>query len=376
MKNYFCYQLYDDDCGFACLKMLLACINNDKNYLFLENYKENGKYSFLELVNIASKYNLRLKGYCFNNIDNIKTPFICLIKGEISYHYVLVTSVYKNFVLYNDPALGKRIVIKKRFMNLFQGNYLIVDSFTPYALKEKKKRDFPFISIILILIINLVTIGILLINSRSEVLISILLINILLEKVVTFIIRNKVINKSKEFYDLDNITHQEFVTLSSNYSMYYLSPIKFIEKIIIYVYLMIFAISIFNFNLLFSLIIGAIVLNCVIKYIFVTEHYHLLKEKKMFIKKEYAFFNMIKRKIINKEILLLFIFFFLIIVDLILCLILKIFNLHLFLERTVTYVILLLRYIDLINYFSVFKKRNIYLNKIKTFLKSKKKRID
>ena len=39
--KYFCYQLQDDDCGFACLKMLLANINNDKNYLYLQNYKDN-----------------------------------------------------------------------------------------------------------------------------------------------------------------------------------------------------------------------------------------------------------------------------------------------------------------------------------------------
>ena len=34
--KYYCLQLNDYDCGYAVIKMLLANINNDKNYLFMK----------------------------------------------------------------------------------------------------------------------------------------------------------------------------------------------------------------------------------------------------------------------------------------------------------------------------------------------------
>lgn len=48
------------DCGFTCLKVILANLNNDENYLFLEG-KKSIRYSFLDLSNIANKYDLELK---------------------------------------------------------------------------------------------------------------------------------------------------------------------------------------------------------------------------------------------------------------------------------------------------------------------------
>ena len=34
--TYFTYQGNDHDCGFACLKMLLATLNKNKSYLYLD----------------------------------------------------------------------------------------------------------------------------------------------------------------------------------------------------------------------------------------------------------------------------------------------------------------------------------------------------
>ena len=61
--KYQCLQLTNYDCGFACLKMILANFHHDENYLFLKQNLNKKNYSFLELTNIAKDHNLTLKGY-------------------------------------------------------------------------------------------------------------------------------------------------------------------------------------------------------------------------------------------------------------------------------------------------------------------------
>ena len=156
MKYYFCYQLYDDDCGFACLKMLLACINNDKNYLFLPNYKEKGNYSFLELVSIAKKYNLFLKGYeCFD-LSKIKYPCIALIEGINNNHYVLITKIGKNYLCYIDPTSGKKVSSKRCFLKTFKGKYLCISEYIKTKSVFKINKRIPCIPLLLILICELI----------------------------------------------------------------------------------------------------------------------------------------------------------------------------------------------------------------------------
>ena len=58
--KYQCLQLTNYDCGFACLKMILANFHYDENYLFLKQNLNKKNYSFLELTNIAKDHNLTL----------------------------------------------------------------------------------------------------------------------------------------------------------------------------------------------------------------------------------------------------------------------------------------------------------------------------
>ena len=66
---YYCYQLSNNDCGYACLKMCLANIHHNKDYLSLtEDFKEDN-YSMFDLISIAKKYNIEHKGYEVENIN-------------------------------------------------------------------------------------------------------------------------------------------------------------------------------------------------------------------------------------------------------------------------------------------------------------------
>ena len=75
---YYIQQTRKDDCGYASLKMLLASLNKDKNYLFLQEEKEKGSYSYLELVTIAKQHDVELNGY---RIDSLKPSFLTVNKN-------------------------------------------------------------------------------------------------------------------------------------------------------------------------------------------------------------------------------------------------------------------------------------------------------
>ncbi len=132
-------QLYPDDCGYTCLKMLLANLKKDRGYLYLKHPKTSGAYSFLELKEIAASYGVSLNGYRFLKNEDLLTihvfPFIAQIKkGEIG-HAVLVYKIKKNNIYFVDPLEGKKKMGLEQFYCLFANTCLIYDE-----VKEDKKR--------------------------------------------------------------------------------------------------------------------------------------------------------------------------------------------------------------------------------------------
>ena len=60
-------QLNESDCGFASLKMLLANLYQERDYLFIKQDEEHGPYSYFDLIKIAQNYNVTLEGFKFKN---------------------------------------------------------------------------------------------------------------------------------------------------------------------------------------------------------------------------------------------------------------------------------------------------------------------
>lgn len=110
--SYFCYQGNDRDCGFTSLKMLLAMLSKDKNYLFLKKGSHKKKdYSLYDLIKIGEEYNLQLEAYKvdFVGLLGMKTPFLTTLSDG---HMVLIKSIKKKVLVAYDPAIGiKRIKI-------------------------------------------------------------------------------------------------------------------------------------------------------------------------------------------------------------------------------------------------------------------------
>ena len=132
--KYFIPQISQTDCGFACLKMLIAHLYEDKRALFIKQDENHGPYNMLEIKEKGEEYGISLQGIEVTNKKSIKemrVPFIAVIKKKNDlFHYVLVTKVKWGTVYYSDPNEGESSLSMKNFFTLWVGNALIVDDFT------------------------------------------------------------------------------------------------------------------------------------------------------------------------------------------------------------------------------------------------------
>lgn len=150
--KYHCLQIKNNDCGFACLKMLLANFHHDQNYLFLKQNLKFNEYSFLDLKKIAKKNYVDLKGYQINDLLLIKKfPCIGLIKLNNLHHYVLIEKITKNFVYYFDPSNGEKKAEIGDFKEIFTGNILLIENGENHKCNNylKKERNlYPLIALL------------------------------------------------------------------------------------------------------------------------------------------------------------------------------------------------------------------------------------
>ena len=135
---FYIHQIQKDDCGFACVKMVLATLNKDKDYLFLPQDESHGTYSLSELEEIGYIYGVSFTAFratLKTDMANCpKFPFIAILGLENgAKHAVMVTKVKWGRVHYVDPSYGKASVSLKKFINDWDGTGLIVGAF------EKRK---------------------------------------------------------------------------------------------------------------------------------------------------------------------------------------------------------------------------------------------
>ena len=138
-------QIREDDCGFAALKMLLANLYHDRNYLYLPQNERHGRYSYDDLQRIGFKYGLNLEGFkaidkeVLTRVDRL--PFIATIDiGGHSAHAVLVYRVTKLRVRYLDPRSGKRSCSFKSFLKMWDGTMLVPGTHETQACPYQEKN--------------------------------------------------------------------------------------------------------------------------------------------------------------------------------------------------------------------------------------------
>ena len=139
MMSYFCYQGNDSDCGFASLKMLLAILSKDRNYLFLKKpSNKKSHFTIADLIKIGKGQGLELEPYKVDSsgLLGMKTPFLALLSNN---HMVLIKSIKKKSVLVHDPAIGKRRIKKDKLVKEFAG--YVIQAGTIETLQKCKDKE-------------------------------------------------------------------------------------------------------------------------------------------------------------------------------------------------------------------------------------------
>lgn len=134
-------QLSNTDCGLACLKMVLANVLHDKEYLSIPSDENHGPYSYSDLEKIADKYGVVLAGFKVttkSEILNCKNyPIIARIRTEQgNSHAIIVTKIRRNKVYIVDPNYGKDVLKYDYFLKIWDSTGLFVSNVN--------KKDYPY----------------------------------------------------------------------------------------------------------------------------------------------------------------------------------------------------------------------------------------
>ena len=241
---YFIPQISQNDCGVACLKMLLADINHDSNYLYLP-YQENSRpLSYQKIIQMAEKYQLFLKGFVVAEkeeiINNQNYPLIVTIKSHQNVgHAVIVKGIRHHYVQIVDPDQGTYSLSLKRFFVLWDKTGLLIEKYEnmvcPYIHQEKKQtHDLLIASLCQIMSTLSLILGIFFIDGTCSIYISISLIIafIFFELMLRYVLFKAMNNIDKNFIDdlhLRNKDFKEFHLRFENYKKaVLLTPLNFL----------------------------------------------------------------------------------------------------------------------------------------------------
>jgi len=127
---YFINQIVNDDCAFASLKILLANLKRNENYLYLKQDEKHGSFSYLELIDIAKHYGTELIGFKVDEKEELRHadifPMILTIKVNENSHAVCLMAINKKYATLLDPSSGKvKIKITKLF-EIWDGTGLLI----------------------------------------------------------------------------------------------------------------------------------------------------------------------------------------------------------------------------------------------------------
>lgn len=130
-------QIDKSDCGFACLKILLAHFYHCSGFLFIDN--KYRKLNLLEIKNELEKYSLLSEGVKFTDLSLLKNKryLIVQIKENDLFHFVVFIRQISNYVIIFDPKMGKRILKFSYFEKIFTGNSIMVNK----KIKNNKVRS-------------------------------------------------------------------------------------------------------------------------------------------------------------------------------------------------------------------------------------------
>lgn len=291
---YFIYQNNNHDCGFTCLKILLANLNKDRNYLLINNPKDNdSSYSFLDLIKYARQYSLNLIGIKVNDKSTLlkekNFPLLLSIKVEGNNHLIYVYKIRKKYVYYLDPKNGKNKKEINELISVWDGNALIVKDYKKERIEKINTsliKNSERLMLIFLQFLSGVTfiLGVYFINKNSNIILPLLSFG--LYAIFELLLRRYSIILFERIDNID-ITDYQFIDKNNIFSFYQLSekyketlistPIKFIYSFIIISIILILFLSNGLINLTY------IILTICLVFIFVYFLYPKIKKEEEII---------------------------------------------------------------------------------------------
>ncbi|MCD8204162.1 MAG: cysteine peptidase family C39 domain-containing protein [Coprobacillus sp.] len=136
--SYFISQETTTDCGFTSLKIILARLNHNKEFLYLPRSRDETS-SFYDLKISAEKYGLYLDGYEYQSKEDIylapKGYKILQLNREGSKHAIILKRITHKWAYIVDPAYGSSRVKTKALFNEWSGRALLITYFKKYTGK-------------------------------------------------------------------------------------------------------------------------------------------------------------------------------------------------------------------------------------------------
>lgn len=132
------------ECGAASLLSIIRYYggNISINKLVEMTHTDKTGTNFYNLKCAAEKVGLDTIGYKienFNNLSQIRKPFICQFVNHNYEHFVVVYTIKKNKIIMMDPANGERIISLEEFQNLWTGYILVFSPKTKLTFYQDKK---------------------------------------------------------------------------------------------------------------------------------------------------------------------------------------------------------------------------------------------
>lgn len=135
-----------NDCGVACMSMLIEHHQNKKVLVEEIKYKfnfDNNSLSFFDLINIGQKYELKGEGYSCDfellNEHQQKCPFICQVKNtQGATHFVIIVNITNKDFIVADPSENRlQKIAYQDFAESYLGNILFFHKLKKNLVKSK-----------------------------------------------------------------------------------------------------------------------------------------------------------------------------------------------------------------------------------------------
>lgn len=190
-----------DECGKSVVREVLSIIFKDKNYYMMTI--DSPCKDFKDIREVLESHNATYESYKIDDISALKKEMFPLIvqviQGDVL-HFVTVSKIKKDKVVFLDPQFGKMTLTLKEFLYVFTGKVLVLSK---KGEKEKirtyhflKKIEICFYSVLTLLqCVSLVTLLYFTMGSNTflpcVVLASVSLILVVLQNGLNIRIRNR-----------------------------------------------------------------------------------------------------------------------------------------------------------------------------------------